>query len=68
MPEIDVYAKAAHEAWLAEKVRRLREMTPEGPISWPNEHGVEQLVTWDELGEDVREFDRIVVQAIMDQM
>lgn len=53
------FAEAAHEAWYAEKARR-------GVTSWPNEHGVEQMVHWDDLGEDVREFDRVVVQAIVD--
>lgn len=55
------FAEAAHEAWFAEKQRR-------GVTSWPNEHGVEQMVPWAELGEDVRDFDRVVVGAIVGVM
>jgi len=58
---IDRFAEAAHEAWFAEKSRR-------GVTSWPNENGVEQMVHWDQLGEDVRDFDRVVVGAIWDVM
>lgn len=57
----DRFAEAAHNEWLREKRRR-------GVTTWPNEHGVEQMVPWDELGEDVREFDRIVVGAIVGVM
>jgi hypothetical protein len=53
----EAMAEAAHDAWLAEKRRR-------GVTSWPNEHGVEQMVPYAELDEDVREFDRVVVRAI----
>lgn len=67
-------AKAAHEAWLEEKVKRMREIYADeirlaGEDSvvfhWPSEAGEEQLVHWDILSEPVREFDRIVVRAIM---
>lgn len=59
--KLEECSKAAHEAWMAEKARR-------GVTTWPNEHGVEQMVHWDQLGEDVREFDRVVVGAILQVM
>jgi hypothetical protein len=34
--------------------------------SWPNERGFEQMVPYDELPEDVKEFDRVVIRAVMD--
>lgn len=55
---IERLAAAAHDAWLAEKRRR-------GVGSWPNERGFEQMVPYAELPEDVREFDRIVVRAML---
>ena len=54
---VERMAEVAHNEWLAEKRRR-------GVTSWPNEHGVEQMLPYSELGEDVREFDRVVVRAI----
>lgn len=56
--DVEQLAEAAHEAWMAEKRRR-------GVTSWPNEHGFEQMVPYAELSEDVKEFDRIVVRAIV---
>jgi len=56
--EFESLVEAAHNAWLREKQSR-------GVTSWPNEHGVEQMVPYSELGEDVREFDRVVVRAIL---
>jgi hypothetical protein len=46
-------AEAAHNAWMAEKMRR-------GVTTWPN-----QLRPYDELAESVKEFDRIVIGGIM---
>lgn len=60
---LDVYSEAAHQAWLAEKIKRLEALGV--PITWPSEDGTEQLVDWADLGESVREFDRIVVRAII---
>lgn len=51
-------SEAAHNEWMREKIRR-------GVTTWPNERGYEQLVPYSELSEDVKEFDRIVVGAIM---
>lgn len=51
-------AEAAHNAWLAEKRRR-------GVTTWPNERGFEQMVPYSECPEDVKEFDRVVVDAIL---
>lgn len=51
-------AEAAHNKWLAEKRRR-------GVTTWPNERGFEQMVPYDQCPEDVKEFDRVVVGAIM---
>lgn len=67
MSAIDEAAKAAHEAWYAEKVRRIRELNPylrDYDLTWKSEAGEEQLVPWDMLSEPVREFDRIVVRAM----
>jgi hypothetical protein len=50
-------AEAAHNAWMAEKMRR-------GVTTWPNELGDEQLRPYDELAESVKEFDRIVIGGI----
>lgn len=55
---VEALAAAAHDAWMAEKRRR-------GVSSWPNERGVEQLVPYADLDESIREFDRIVVRAIL---
>jgi hypothetical protein len=55
---IEEMAKAAHDAWLAEKRRR-------GVVSWPNERGFEQMVPYSECPEDVKDFDRVVVSAIV---
>lgn len=72
---IEACAEAAHEAWLEEKTNRLKSRDPLGKkygyiskLSWPSETGEEQLVHWDVLSESVREFDRIVVGAIVDVM
>lgn len=54
---IEEMAEAAHNAWFAEKKAR-------GVTTWPNEHGFEQMVPYDECPEDVKEFDRVVVRAI----
>lgn len=51
-------AEAIHNEWMAEKLRR-------GVTSCPNELGFEQLVPYDQLSDNVKEFDRIVVGAIM---
>lgn len=51
-------SEAAHNEWLAEKKRR-------GVSTWPNERGFEQMVPYADCPEDVKEFDRIVVGAIM---
>lgn len=51
-------SEAAHNEWLAEKRRR-------GVTTWPNERGFEQMVPYAECPEDVKEFDRIVIGAIM---
>lgn len=56
---IEMLAEAAHNEWMAEKQRR-------GVTSWPNERGFEQMVPYHELSEDVKEFDRIVVRAMID--
>jgi hypothetical protein len=55
---IEALAEAAHDAWMAEKLRR-------GVTSWPNEAGIEQLVPYAVLDDSIREFDRVVVRAIM---
>lgn len=60
---MDALARSAHEAWLYEKRRRLDELGL--PRTWIAENGEEQLVSWDELSESVREFDRIVVRAML---
>jgi hypothetical protein len=70
---LDRYAAAAHDAWYVEKVKRLaaRQVTwamMEQPLTWPSETGEEQLVPWSELSEPVREFDRIVVLAILKEI
>lgn len=62
MSDLDRLAEAAHDAWYAEKSRRLAEL---GRSTWPSETGEEQLVPWSQLSEPVREFDRIVVRAIL---
>lgn len=65
---IEACAEAAHEAWLREKRLRLQNLRPAvrvEALSWPSETGEEQLVPWAELSEGVRDFDRIVVRAIM---
>lgn len=63
---VDACAEAAHEAWLAEKLRRIDDLGL--PRTWLAENGDEQLVGWDELAEPIRDFDRIVVGAIVDVM
>jgi hypothetical protein len=63
---IEACAEAAHDAWFVEKSHRLLEHKL--PPSWPSETGEEQLVPWEMLSEPVREFDRIVVGAIIDAM
>jgi hypothetical protein len=63
---IDACAEAAHEAWFEEKLKRLEALA--SPLSWLSETGEEQLVRWEFLSEPVREFDRIVVSAIVDVM
>lgn len=66
---VEACAEAAHEAWLHEKIARLQALPHQpGALSWPSETGEEQLVTWIVLSESVREFDRIVVGAIVDVM
>lgn len=71
---IEACAESAHEAWLEEKTRRLRALLdasgihPGRRLSWPSETGEEQLVPWAVLSEPVREFDRIVVGAIIATM
>lgn len=65
---IEAFAEAAHEAWLVEKMRRLRAITDDRPLTWPSETGEEQLISWRDLSESVRDFDRIVVGAIYDVM
>jgi hypothetical protein len=70
---IEACSRAAHEAWLDEKTRRIRQLQSEDlsagrsprRLSWPSETGEEQLVPWDSLSEPVRDFDRIVVGAIV---
>ena len=59
-------AKAAHDEWFVEKWDRLKTLGL--PMSWPSEAGEEQLVPWWQLSEPVREFDRIVVRAILDEL
>jgi hypothetical protein len=59
----DAMAAAAHDAWYAEKARRLAAAGL--PASWPSETGEEQLVPWANLSESVREFDRIVISAAL---
>lgn len=66
MELLDECAKAAHEAWMAEKVKRLEALGL--PQTWLAENGDEQLVHWDMLSEPIRDFDRIVVGAIMETM
>jgi hypothetical protein len=56
---VEACSEAAHDAWMAEKIRR-------GVRSWPNEDGIEQLVAYAELSEPIKDFDRIVVGNIMD--
>lgn len=51
-------AEAAHNEWMAEKQRR-------GVTTWPNEDGIEQMVPYHELSEEIKDFDRIVVGAII---
>lgn len=58
MTNLEDIAAAAHDAWLAEKRAR-------GVTSWPNERGFEQMVPYADCPEDVKEFDRIVVRAIL---
>lgn len=55
---LEACAEAAHEAWLAEKRRR-------GVTSWPNERGFEQMVSYADCSDDIKEFDRVVVKAII---
>lgn len=59
--DIEPLAESAHNEWLAEKKRR-------GCTSWPNERGFEQMVPYDQLEEDVKEFDRVVVRAMLNRM
>lgn len=66
--KIERASEAAHNAWLAEKLRRLREAYPNiSPhlLTWPNERGFEQLKPWAEIPDDVKEFDRIVIRACL---
>lgn len=56
---LEICAEAAHNEWMREKIRR-------GVSSWPNERGFEQLVLYKYLDEDVKDFDRIVVKAIIE--
>lgn len=67
MSALDKAAKAAHEAWYEEKRCRIMDLNPYSSVtpSWISERGEEQLVPWDFLSEDVREFDRIVVRAMV---
>lgn len=58
MALLEQCSEAAHNEWLAEKRRR-------GVTTWPNERGFEQMVPYADCPEDVKEFDRIVVGAIM---
>jgi hypothetical protein len=58
---VEACSEAAHDAWMEEKRQR-------GVTSWPNENGVEQLVPYSDLSEEIRDFDRIVVGAIIDIM
>lgn len=55
---IEDLAEKAHNAWFVEKYSR-------GVRVWPNERGVEQMVPYEELGENVREFDRVVVRSVL---
>jgi hypothetical protein len=55
---LEIAAEAAHDEWMDEKVRR-------GVATWPNEEGIEQLVPYVELTEPIKDFDRIVVGAII---
>lgn len=61
-------AEAAHEAWLEEKRNRLAIHNPRVPpwdLTWFAENGDNQLVPWDTLSDHIREFDRIVVRAML---
>lgn len=69
---VEACAEAAHDAWYAEKKRRLLQLYAQGvekhapwQLSWKNERGHEQLLPWSDIPEDVREFDRIVIGAII---
>lgn len=61
---IEACSEAAHDAWFEEKVRRM--MNLRLPLTWLSETGEEQLLRWERLSEPVRDFDRIVVGAILD--
>lgn len=63
---VDACAEAAHEAWLEEKLARLKALRMS--LTWPSELGEEQLVKWSKLTESVKDFDRVVVAAIVDTM
>ncbi len=54
-------SEAAHDAWFEEKKRR-------GVTSWPNERGFEQMVSYSECPEDVKEFDRVVIRAVAERL
>jgi hypothetical protein len=58
---IEACAHFAHDEWMREKMRR-------GVVTWPNEAGIEQLVPYEFLNESIRDFDRIVVGAIIDEL
>lgn len=58
---VELAAERTHGAWLAEKLRLNPDLT-----SWPDARGIEQLVPWDQLDEQIREFDRVVVRSVYD--
>ena len=58
---IEAAAERTHEAWMAEKLRLNPDLK-----SWPDARGIEQLAHWDDLDEQIRNFDRVVVAAVLD--
>ena len=56
---VAIMAEPAHEAWMLAQIK-------EGVTSRKAEWGEEFMVPWEKLSERGREFDRVIMRAILD--
>lgn len=56
---VEIMARPAHEAW-------MKAQTLEGVNSRKAEWGEEFMVPWEQLSERGREFDRVIMRAILE--